>query len=54
MLGIYGAALSNCVASGVLLFALTFFAVGRMQKDRTEPGATTSVGLPTDTDMLYP
>jgi O-antigen/teichoic acid export membrane protein len=54
MLGIYGAALSNCVASGVLLFALTFFAVGRMQKDRTEPGATTSVGLPTDADMLYP
>jgi O-antigen/teichoic acid export membrane protein len=54
MLGIYGAALSNCVASGVLLFALTLFAVGRMQKDRTEPGATTSVGLPTDTDMLYP
>jgi O-antigen/teichoic acid export membrane protein len=53
-LGLYGAALSNCVASGVLLFALTVFAVQRMREHRTEPGATTSVGFLTDTDMLYP
>jgi O-antigen/teichoic acid export membrane protein len=53
-LGIYGAALSNCVASGVLLVALTFFTVSRMREDRMEPGVTTSVGLPTDADMLYP
>jgi O-antigen/teichoic acid export membrane protein len=53
-LGLYGAALSNCVASGVLLIVLTFFTLGKMREDRTEPGATTSVGLPTDTDMLYP
>jgi O-antigen/teichoic acid export membrane protein len=51
--GIYGAALSNCLASGVLLSALTFFALGRMYDDRPEPGAT-SVGPPTDTDMLHP
>jgi O-antigen/teichoic acid export membrane protein len=53
-LGIYGAALSNCVASGVLLVALTFFTVSRMREDRMEPGRTTSAGLPTDADMLYP
>ena len=54
LLGLYGAALSNCVASGVLLIVLTFFTVGKMREARTEPGATTSVGLPTDADMLYP
>lgn len=54
VLGIYGAALSSCVTSGVLLLALTFFTVRRMRDDSSEPGATTSVGLPTDTDMLYP
>ena len=53
-LGIYGAALSSCGAGAVLLLALSFFAARRMRDDRAGPGATTSVGLPTDTDMLYP
>jgi O-antigen/teichoic acid export membrane protein len=54
VLGIYGAALSGCIASAVLLITLTFFAARRMREDRMEPGAATSVGLPTDTDLLYP
>jgi O-antigen/teichoic acid export membrane protein len=54
VLGIFGAALSNCVASGVLLFALTFFMIRRIRDHRGEPRGTASVGLPTDTDMLYP
>jgi O-antigen/teichoic acid export membrane protein len=54
VVGIYGAAVSSCLASGVLLFALTFFTVRRMREGRTEPGAPPSVGLPTDTDLLYP
>jgi len=53
-LGIYGAALSSCLASGALLFALTLFAVERMREGCTVTGITTAVGLPTDTDMLYP
>jgi O-antigen/teichoic acid export membrane protein len=53
-IGLYGAALSSGVTSGVLLFALTFFTVRRIRDDRLELGATTSVGLPIDTDMLYP
>jgi O-antigen/teichoic acid export membrane protein len=52
--GIYGAAISSCLASGVLLVALTYFTVRRMREDRAEPGASPSVGLPTDTDLLYP
>jgi len=54
MLGIYGAALSNCIASAVLLFALTVFAVRRMRDDWPEPDATRVIGIPTDTDVLYP
>jgi O-antigen/teichoic acid export membrane protein len=54
VLGIYGAALSSCVASGVLLCALTFFAVAKMREGRTESGVPTSAVLPTDTDLLYP
>jgi O-antigen/teichoic acid export membrane protein len=53
-LGIYGAALSSCVASAALLITLTFFAVGKARENRAEPGAVVPVGLPTDTDMLYP
>lgn len=49
--GIYGAALTGGVASAVLLFSLAFLA---MREDRREPGATATVGLPTDPDMLYP
>jgi O-antigen/teichoic acid export membrane protein len=54
VVGIYGAAVSSCFASGVLLFALTFFTIRRMREDRGEPGAPPSVGLPTDADLLYP
>ena len=54
VLGLYGAALSSGVASGVLLVALTYFTLRGMREDRIEPGTTMSVGLPTDTDMLYP
>jgi O-antigen/teichoic acid export membrane protein len=54
-LGIYGAALSSCVASAALLSALTYCAAARMvQEGGTEPEVTTAVGLPTDADMLYP
>jgi O-antigen/teichoic acid export membrane protein len=52
--GLYGAALSSGVTSAVLLSALTFFAARSMREDRVERGAMTPVGLPTDTDMLYP
>jgi len=52
--GIYGAALAGGVASAVLLFSLAFLAVRKVHEDRREPGATASVGLPTDPDMLYP
>jgi O-antigen/teichoic acid export membrane protein len=53
-LGIHGAALSNCVASAALLIALTFFAVRKVRENRPEPEVAVTVGLPTDTDMLYP
>lgn len=53
-LGIYGAALSSCLASAALLLALTFLAVARIREGGSEPGVTTTVGLPTDADMLYP
>jgi O-antigen/teichoic acid export membrane protein len=52
--GLYGAALTGGVASAVLLFSLAFFAVGQMRDDRRESGVPTSIGLPTDPDMLYP
>jgi len=52
--GIYGAALSNCGASAVLLLSLAVSTARITRADRAEPGATTSVGLPTDSDMLYP
>jgi O-antigen/teichoic acid export membrane protein len=54
VLGIYGAALSNGVVSGVLLCSLMFFTFRRMRDHRAEPEVTTPIGLPTDTDMLYP
>jgi O-antigen/teichoic acid export membrane protein len=55
--GIYGAAMSGFVASGVLLSALIYFTMRGMREDRgNPPGATAAatIGLPTDTDMLYP
>jgi O-antigen/teichoic acid export membrane protein len=54
VLGMYGAALSSCVVSGVLLCSLTFFTFRRMREHRQEPEVATPIGLPTDTDMLYP
>ncbi len=52
--GLYGAALTGGIASAVLFFSLACLAVGKIRDDRREPGASTSVGLPTDPDMLYP
>jgi O-antigen/teichoic acid export membrane protein len=52
--GIYGAALSGSIASGALLAALWVLALRRIRRAGREPAATEAVGLPTDTDMLYP
>ena len=54
VLGIYGAALTSVIASAVLCFSLAFLAVGRMHESDREIGASASIGLPTDPDMLYP
>jgi O-antigen/teichoic acid export membrane protein len=53
-IGLYGAALSGCVASGALLLTLSLLAVRRMRQAGPEPRASGTVGLPTDADMLYP
>jgi O-antigen/teichoic acid export membrane protein len=53
-MGIYGAALSGSIASGVLLLALSLFAMRRIRQAGREPGAVDTVGLPTDADVLYP
>jgi O-antigen/teichoic acid export membrane protein len=53
-IGIQGAALAGSIASGVLLLALSVLALRRMRRAGREPGATEAVGLPTDTDLLYP
>jgi hypothetical protein len=50
----YGAALTGGIASAVLFFSLAFLAWRKMREDRREPGATATVGLPIDPDMLYP
>ena len=52
--GIYGAALSGSIASGVLLLALSVPALRKIRQAGREPGATEAVGLPTDADLLYP
>ena len=54
VLGIYGAALASGIASAALFFSLISFAIHRMRESFREAGATESVGLPTDPDMLYP
>lgn len=54
VLGIYGAALAGGVASAVLFLSLLSFAIHRMGESFRESGATESVGLPIDPDMLYP
>ena len=53
-IGLYGAALSSCVASGALLLTLSLLAVRRMPQAGLEPHASGTVRLPTDADMLYP
>src|SRR4029450_8453806 len=52
--GIYGAALTGGITSAVLFSSLAFFASRRMRNEGQEPGPTATVGLPTDSDMLYP
>ena len=52
--GIYGAALSGSLASGILFLALSLPALRKMRGAGREPAATGGVGLPTDADMLYP
>lgn len=54
VMGLYGAALSGCIASGTLLLTLSLLAVRRMRQAVPEPDALVTVGLPTDADMLYP
>lgn len=53
-LGIYGAALAGGVASAVLFLSLAALAVRNMRGEAEKPAASDSVGLPTDSDMLYP
>ncbi|MGY4364321.1 O-antigen/teichoic acid export membrane protein [Bradyrhizobium sp. LB1.3] len=53
-LGIYGAALAGGIASAALFLSLVGFAMHRMRENPREPGATESVCLPTDPDMLFP
>jgi len=54
MFGLYGAALSSGVASGVLLLSLTCFTLRGIRDDAEPVVVTGSSGLPIDTDMLYP
>jgi O-antigen/teichoic acid export membrane protein len=54
LLGIYGAAVSGCIASGVLLSTLTFFAAQIMREPSKDPEAREPVSLPKESEMLYP
>jgi O-antigen/teichoic acid export membrane protein len=54
VIGIYGAALSGSIASGVLLVALSVLTLRRIRRAALEPGAAAAVDLPTDADLLYP
>jgi O-antigen/teichoic acid export membrane protein len=53
-IGIQGAALAGSIASGVLLLTLSVLALRRMRGAGREPGPAETVGLPTDSDLLYP
>ncbi len=53
-MGIQGAALAGSIASGVLLLALSVLALRTMRGAGREPGPAETVGLPTDSDLLYP
>lgn len=52
--GMYGAALSGGIASGVLVFSLALLAWRKMREVCRDPGATARVGLPPDPDTLCP
>jgi O-antigen/teichoic acid export membrane protein len=52
--GIYGAAWSGTIASGLLLVTLSALALRRMRQGGGEPEARETVGVPTDADLLYP
>lgn len=54
VMGLYGAALSGCIASSTLLLTLSLLAQRRLRQAVPEPDASGTVGLPTDADMLYP
>ncbi|MGT2434908.1 lipopolysaccharide biosynthesis protein [Bradyrhizobium betae] len=54
IMGNYGAALSGCIASTVLLATLTYATIRRYREDIGKPAPATPAGFPTDADMLYP
>jgi O-antigen/teichoic acid export membrane protein len=54
VMGSYGAALAGCMASLVLLTALTYSTLTRMREDAGKAVPPTSPGYPTDADMMYP
>jgi O-antigen/teichoic acid export membrane protein len=54
VLGIYGAALSSCIASTFLFVILSVLAMRKMREDRADAAVPTSDDLPTDRDVLYP
>jgi O-antigen/teichoic acid export membrane protein len=54
VMGLYGAALSGCLASITLLLALSLLAARRMRQAGRDPRVTGTMGIPTDADMLYP
>jgi O-antigen/teichoic acid export membrane protein len=54
LFGLYGATLAGGVASGILVLALTLFAMREMQNHGPEPGITAAAGLPTEADINYP
>ena len=54
VIGIYGAALSGTIASGLLLITLSVLALRRMRQGGPELEARETIGVPTDADLLYP
>jgi O-antigen/teichoic acid export membrane protein len=50
--GIYGAAVTSGIASGVLLLSLAVLANRRMRETRKKAAAPGTVGLPTDLEVL--
>jgi O-antigen/teichoic acid export membrane protein len=54
LMGNYGAALSSCLASAVLLVTLTYAAARMIRHDVGKPASASPDAYPTDADMLYP